>query len=74
MLYSKNNLDPPLLTVSISKKLTNLLQPLDQTTNGTFRNNERREFSYYFSSTILKELIKDLSLDMRNLSFELQNN
>ena len=57
----------------ISKKnLTHLLQPLDLTTNATFKNIERREFSNYFTSTILNELTEDPTLDVTTISVDLR--
>ena len=56
--------DLGILTVNVANKLTHLLQPLNLTTNATFKNIERREFSNYFTSTILNELTKDPTLDL----------
>ena len=45
------------------------MQPLDLTTNATFKNVEKKE---YFTSTILKELIKDPNLDVTTISVDLR--
>ena len=61
-----------ILTVNVPKNLTHLLLPLDLTTNATYKNIERKEFSNYFTSTILKELIKDLNLNVTTISVDLK--
>ena len=61
-----------ILTVNVPKNLTHLLLPLDLTTNATYKNIERKEFSNYFTSTILKELIKDLNLNVTAISVDLK--
>ena len=58
-VVKKRLFDVGILTVNVPKHLTHLLQPPDLTTNATFKNIERREFSNYFTSTILNELTKD---------------
>ena len=58
--------------MNVPNNSTHILQPLDQTANGTFKNIERKEFSKYFTSTILKELIKDKNLDVTTTSFDLR--
>ena len=58
--------------MNVPNNSTHILQPLDQTANGTFKNIERKEFSKYFTSTILKELIKDTNLDVTTTSFDLR--
>ena len=60
-----------ILTVNVPRNLT-LLHPLDLTTNATFKNVERKEVSNYFTSTILKELIKDPNLDVTTISVDLR--
>ena len=60
--------------MNVPKNVTHLLQPLDLTTNATatFKNTDREEFSNYFTSTILKELIKDPNLDVTIISVDLR--
>ena len=45
--------------VRVPKNMTHLLQPLDLTTNATFKNFEKRAFSEYFTSCIMKALQVD---------------
>ena len=61
-----------ILTVNVPKNLTHLLQLLDLTASAIFKNIERKEFSNYFTSSILKELIKDRNLDVTTISIELR--
>ena len=61
-----------ILTVNVPNNSTHLLQPLDQTANGTFKNIERKEFSKYFTSAILKELMKYPNLDVTTISVNLR--
>ena len=61
-----------ILIVNVPKNLTHLLQPLDLTTNATFKKMERKESSNYFTSAILKELIKDPNLDVTTISVGLR--
>ena len=61
-----------ILTVNVPKNLTHLLQPLDLTTNTTFKNIERKEFSNYFTPIILKELIMDPNLNVTAVSVDLR--
>ena len=61
-----------ILIVNVPKNLTHLLQPLDLTTNATFKKIERKESSNYFTSAILKELIKDPNLDVTTISVDIR--
>ena len=61
-----------ILTVNVPNNSTHLLQPLDQTANETFKNIERKEFSKYFTSAILKELMKYPNLDVTTISVNLR--
>ena len=45
--------------VAVPKNMTHLLQPLDLTTNASFKKMEKRGFSDYFTSTITETLEKD---------------
>ena len=58
------NDDYSIVTVMVPKNLTHLLQPLDLTTNGSFKKIEKAAFSNYFTSTITKELQVDPEKDM----------
>ena len=57
--------------MNVLKNLTHLLQLLDLTANATFKNIKRKKFSNYFTSTILKRLIKDPNLDVTTISLDL---
>ena len=46
-------------TVLVPKDLIHLFQPLDLTTNETLKKIERREFSEYFTSTIMNARVKE---------------
>ena len=58
--------------MNVPNNSTHLLQPLDQTANETFKNIERKEFSKYFTSAILKELMKYPNLDVTTISVNLR--
>ena len=61
-----------ILTVNVPKNSTHLLQLLDLTTNTTFKNIERKEFSNYFTPIILKEIIMDPNLNVTAISVDLR--
>jgi len=46
-------------SVMVPKNMTHLLQPLDLTTNASFKKFEKRAFSEYFTSCIMKEIDPD---------------
>ena len=48
----------------VPKNMTHLLQPLDLTTNGYFKKYEKRAFSEYFTSCIMKALTHDPDQDI----------
>ena len=56
-----------IFTVNVPKNLAHLLRPLDLATYATFKYIERKEFSNYVMSTILKELIKNPNLDVTTI-------
>ena len=51
--------DYSIVTIMVPKNLTHLLQPLDLTTNGSFKKIEKAAFSNYFTGTITKDLQVD---------------
>ena len=58
-------------TVLVPANMTHLLQPLDLTTNA-FKKLEKRSFSEYFSSSIMKELEADPSRDVTAIKVDLR--
>lgn len=64
----------PLLTIEInmvSKNRTHLLQPLDLSTNHSLNKFEKKAFSEYFCSSILKELKDDPTCDVTAITVDL---
>ena len=58
-------------TVLVPANMTHLLQPLDLTTNTSFKKLDKRSFSEYFSSSIMKELEADPSRDVTMIKVDL---
>ena len=58
-----------LVTIMMPKNLAHLLQPLDLTTNNSFKNMEKATFRNYFTNTIMKELQKDMTTTKVDLKF-----
>ena len=54
-------------SVMVPKNMTHLLQPLDLTTNGYFKKYEKRAFSEYFTSCIMKALTHDPDQDITTI-------
>ena len=50
-------------SVMVPKNMTHLLQPLDLTTNASFRKYEKRAFSEFFTSSITEALTNDPDRD-----------
>ena len=61
-----------IVTVMVPKNLTHLLQPLDLTTNGSFKKMERAAFREYFTNTITKELQTNPDKDVTTIEVDLQ--
>ena len=59
-------------TVMVSKNMTHLLQPLDLTTNGSLKKFEKKAFSGYFCSSVLKELKNDPICDVTTIKVDLR--
>ena len=59
-----------ILVVMVPKNMTHLLQPLDLTTNGVFKKQERRAFSDYYTSTIMKELNDNPERDVTTIKVD----
>ena len=55
----------------VPKNLTHLLQPLDLTRNGAIKKIERREFSNYFTSVVMQELLNDPAKDVTTIKVDL---
>ena len=64
--------DYSIVTAMVPKNLTLLLQPLDLTTNGSFKKIEKAAFSNYFTSTITKELQVDPEKDVTTIKVDLR--
>lgn len=52
--------------------MTHLLQPLDLTTNATFKKFEKRTFSEYFTSCIMKALEVEPDRDVTSIEVDLR--
>ena len=52
--------------------MTNLLQPLDLTTNASLKKTDKIAFSKYFSSSIIEALKKDPIRDVATIKVELR--
>ena len=59
-------------TVMLPKNMTYLLQPLDLTTNNSLKKFEKKAFTQYFSSSILKELKNDPTCDVTTIKVDLR--
>ena len=55
----------------VSKNRTHLLQPLDLTSNDSLKKFEKKAFSEYFCSSILKELKDDPTCDVTAITVDL---
>ena len=51
-------------SVMVPKNMTHLLQPLDLTTNASFKKHEKKAFSDYFTSSIIETLKIDPNRDV----------
>ena len=60
-----------LVTVMVPKNLTHLLQPLDLTTNSSFKKMEKVAFRDYFTNTITRELEIDPEKDVTTIKVNL---
>ena len=60
-----------LVTVMVPKNLTHLLQPLDLTTNGSFKKMEKAAFRDYFTNTITRQLKIDPQKDVTTIKVDL---
>ena len=60
-----------LVTVMVPKNLTHLLQPLDLTTNGSFKKMEKAAFRDYFTNMITRELKIDPEKDVTTIKVDL---
>ena len=58
-------------TFMAPKNMTHLLQSVDLTTNGSLKKFEKKAFSEYFRSSILKELKNDSSCDVITIKVDL---
>ena len=58
--------------VMVPKNMTHLLQPLDLTTNASFKKFEKRAFTEYFTSCIMKALEIDPDLDAASIEVDLR--
>ena len=54
-------------TAMTPNNMTHLLQPLDLTTNGSLKKFEKKAFSEYFCSSVLKELKNDPTCDVTTI-------
>ena len=57
--------------VMVPKNMTHLLQPLDLTTNASFKKFEKREFTEYFTSCIMKALQIEPDRDVASIEVDL---
>ena len=62
---SANNIE----SVMVPKNMTHLLQPIDLTTNASFKKFERREFSNIFTSCIMKVVKIEPDHDVAFITF-----
>ena len=58
--------------VMVLKNMTHLLQPPDLTTNGSFKKQEKKAFSEYFTNKIANELLKDPNKDVTTIEVDLR--
>ena len=58
--------------VMVPKNMTHLLQPLDLTTNASFKKFEKRAFTEYFTSCIMKALEIDPDRDVASIEVDLR--
>ena len=59
-------------TVMVPKNMTHLLQPLDLTTNASFKKVEKRAYSEYFTSSIMETLQTDPARDVTTVKVDLR--
>ena len=62
--------DLDIVTVMVPKNMTHLLQPLDLTTNTTFKRKEKIGFSTYFTECIANELRDNPTLDVTTIDID----
>ena len=67
-VFSANKIE----SVMVPKNMTHLLQPLDLTTNGSLKKFEKREFSEYFTSCIMKALEIEPDRDVASIEVDLR--
>ena len=61
-----------IVPVMVPRNMTQLLQPLDLTTNGSFKKQEKKAFGEYFTNTITIELLKDPNKDATKIEVDLR--
>ena len=59
-------------SVMVPKNMTHLLQPLDLTTNASFKKFEKRAFNEYFTSCIMKALEIDPDREVASIEVDLR--
>ena len=59
-------------SVMVPKNMTHLLQPLDSTTNASFKKYEKRLFSEYFTSCVMVALTNDPDRDVSTIKADLR--
>ena len=59
-------------SVMVPKNMTHLLQPLDLTTNASFKKFEKGAFSEYFTSCIMEALANDPDRDVTTIKVDLR--
>ena len=64
--------DYDIVTVMVPRNMTHLLQPLDLTTNGSFKTQEKKAFSEYFTTVITKDLQSNPNKDVTTIDVDLK--
>ena len=59
-------------SVMVPKNMSHLLQPLDSTTNASFKKYEKRPFSEYFTPCIMEALTNDPDRDVSTIKVDLR--
>ena len=59
-------------SVMVPKNMSHLLQPLDSTTNASFKKYEKRPFSEYFTPCIMEALTNDPDRDVSTIKADLR--
>ena len=59
-------------SIMVPKNMTHLQQSLDLTTNASFKKNEKRAFSEYFTSCIMETLTNDPDRDVTTIQVGLR--